>query len=115
MITTWIKSQDGTELPVLFSNAVSAQLAEEFEVPANEIVKFYSGWGSWPVGRQWRFFYLAVREGARVERVRFEMTYEEFRTWLFSDDSVMSQIVTAMIKSNPEPEKKTVKKVAGRR
>jgi hypothetical protein len=113
MLVTYIKSKkDGREVPFLFSNGVSAKLAMECEVPVNKVGEFFGGMQSWPVGQLWKFYFLAAREGAKTDKVRFDMDYDDFVSWIFADDEILPKIVEAMIMSNPEPEKKTVNPVA---
>jgi len=111
MITHWIKSSDGREWPIRFSQSVTMQLAVEENVPANQIGKFFADFGAWPMGRVYKFYRLAFRAGARKEGRDFVMNDEEFLEWVSDDEDIMKQIIKIMTASNPDPE---TKKKAGK-
>lgn len=106
MITHWIKSKDGREWPIRFSQSVTMQLAVDENVPANQISKFLSEFGSWPMGRVYKFYRLAFRAGARKENREFLMNDEDFIEWVSDDETIMEQIIKVMTASSPDPDTK---------
>ena len=109
MITHWIKTKDGKEWPIRFTQAVTNQLAVDENVPLNQIGKFLGTFGEWPIGRVYKFYKLAFKSGARKEGKEFDMTDEEFIEWMSEDDAVMEGINRVMLASHPDPveQKKT--------
>ena len=110
MITHWVKTKEGKEYPIRFTQAVSMQLAIDEEVPANKIQEFLGDFGSWPMGRIYKFYRLAFRSGAKKAGIEFKMTDEDFIEWISEDETIMEQVLKFMIASKPEPQKKTVAK-----
>lgn len=109
----WIKSSDGKEYPLKFSQSVINIFVAHEKVPANQVGTFLSGFGSWPMDRVYRFYHLAFKAGARNQNKEFDMTDDEFIEFLEDDPALFPQVIEAFSASNPE-QKKTQKKPGSR-
>ena len=115
MFSHWLKTKDGKEYAVRFSNAIGIQLAVEQEIPSNKIQEFLSSFASWPIGRVYRYYYLAFRNGAKKEKVDFDLDMDDFIELIGEDETVMPQVLKIMEASYPDakkPEKEVKKKVS---
>lgn len=95
----WIKGSDGTEYPIRFNMTVYYQLAKEYKVATNNIVKFLNSFASWDIDQTYKLYFYALQSGARKEGKVFEKTELEFIDWLFDDDNLLKQIEQIFIDS----------------
>ncbi len=109
MTSHWIKTSDGREWPIRFTQATAIKLAIEENVPMNKIGKFLGDFNNWPIGRVYRFYKLAFESGAAKENREFEMSDDEFLEWVTSDDKIMEGIARVMLASSPDAEEKKTK------
>ena len=111
-MTHWIKTQDGQEYAIRFTQVVYIQLSSMEDIPSNQIQKFLSGFASWPLSRVYRFYWLAFKNGSRKENKDFDMTEEDFMYWVNDDETIFPQILKAMELSSPTEQKKTAPRAA---
>lgn len=100
--TKWIKASDGTQYPIRFNMTVYYQLAKDYKVATNNIVKFINTMPDWDIDQTYKFFLYALQSGARKEGKSFDYTELTFIDWLFDDDTILPQINDLFVESITE-------------
>lgn len=95
----WIKSQDGTEYPIRFNMTVYYQLAKEYKIATNNVVKFMNSIETWDIDQTYKFYLYAFQSGARKVGKEFSMDEMAFIDWLFDDENLLEQVGKAFVES----------------
>lgn len=97
----WIKAKDGREYAVAYTQAVYMQLAMMEGVQMNNLNKMLATFDQWPIARVMRFYWLAIKNGMRKAGKDYDIKEEDFVYWLDDDDTIMDQLVAALVESMP--------------
>ena len=113
----WIKDSAGKEYPIRFNMTVFYELGKEYNIQANNIMKFISSMPSWELDKLYKLYLYALKSGARACNKEFDLEELAFVDWLFDDPSLLDQINRAFGEAMSsggeakEAKKKPMKKV----
>lgn len=113
MVVKYIKTKEGVEMPIRFSQNAIIKLADKEGIALKDVGKMMADFNNWPAGRFYRLVHLALQDGARKENVGYSLDEDDVIDLVTEDTDLLQQIMRVATESAPE--KKTTGKVSGKR